>query len=132
MSREGDAASLLSISVPSLKVTKLAHPSLRQSHQAKDCTVILASTHIMINRGALENVTCGLGFLAWVNRAIFLVYWLTGQREDPDLCDFDGRFFNAAEKAQNLASFRGVLHHLGSETKPFTPVKASECQSEQA
>lgn len=41
-----------------------------------------------------------------------MVYWLTGQGKDPDLCHFSKHVFLVAAERQNLASLCRVLHHL--------------------
>lgn len=41
-----------------------------------------------------------------------MVDGLAGEGDDPDLSHLDRGLFDAAAEAQNLATLRGVLHHL--------------------
>lgn len=47
-----------------------------------------------------------------LQRGLLVVYRLTGQGEDPDLCYLAQHVFLVAAQRQNLATLRGVLHHL--------------------
>lgn len=59
-----------------------------------------------------QGLTCGLGLGASLHCTILMVDGLAGQRDDPDLSHLDRGLFDAAAEAQNLATLRGVLHHL--------------------
>lgn len=59
-----------------------------------------------------QSLTCGLGLGASLHRTVLMVNGLTGQGDDPDLGHLHRGLFDAAAEAQNLATLRGVLHHL--------------------
>lgn len=58
---------------------------------------------------------------------VLVVYWLTGQGEDPDLRHLPQHFFLVAAERQDLASLRRVLHHLGAKHERGEKTQWEEC-----
>lgn len=61
--------------------------------------------------------TGAFDLLSVLQSCLLVVYWLTGQGKDPDLCHLPQHVFLVAAERQDLASLCRMLHHLSEVGK---------------